>query len=262
MRTVVLLACLLAATVALGGCLSGGQINDEIKKANYCSVDSDCVMEIFGCPFGCGSYVNKAELDRLEKLVSDYHSAQPLACVYGCVSPPSKPACREGVCVASICELNREYAERECECPAGSTGKIYEKFKCVIREDNSEKIPRLCEADREFSEKIRTARGCADRGEPECFDGWSSTSYYDTMLAGRVQTEEEKQSVEIPEELANAIMATQSTSTCSCESPVSYYLSLNGTGQKQTDCETFYSTVEDYNFSCDGCLMEWKTSCC
>ena len=42
-------------------------IAKNINEANYCSIDEDCIIVDFGCPFGCGSYVNRnADVDGMK----------------------------------------------------------------------------------------------------------------------------------------------------------------------------------------------------
>jgi len=72
--------------------LRESKIKQEIDKANYCNVDSDCVDAGGKCPFGCYAYVNKDEVNRISDLIGSYNSK----CVYGCVS-----------CPTAICENNK-----------------------------------------------------------------------------------------------------------------------------------------------------------
>ncbi|NCC71551.1 hypothetical protein EOM09_08320 [bacterium] len=68
------------------------QINYEIKKANYCEIDSDCINAGGKCPFGCYIYINKNEFEKISKLISNYESN----CVYDCIN-----------CEKAICENNK-----------------------------------------------------------------------------------------------------------------------------------------------------------
>ncbi|MDD3263338.1 MAG: hypothetical protein PHT94_00415 [Candidatus Nanoarchaeia archaeon] len=56
-------------------------IKNEIKKANYCEEDLDCIDAGSKCPFGCFNYVNKNEVERISNLIESYNSN----CVYGCL---------------------------------------------------------------------------------------------------------------------------------------------------------------------------------
>lgn len=69
-------------------------IRNEIKKANYCEIDSDCVDAGGKCPFGCYVYVNKNEVDKISKLIRSFDSK----CIYGCVSI-SNVICKDKKCV-------------------------------------------------------------------------------------------------------------------------------------------------------------------
>jgi len=74
------------------------KIESEIKKANYCNVNSDCVNAGGKCPFGCWVYVNKNEVARVSELINSFDSN----CVYGCVSCPTA-VCENKKCQA-VCE--------------------------------------------------------------------------------------------------------------------------------------------------------------
>lgn len=70
------------------------KIKSEIKKANYCEIDSDCVDVGGKCPFGCYVYVNKNEVEKISKLIESYDSN----CIYGCV------LCKTVVCQDNKCK--------------------------------------------------------------------------------------------------------------------------------------------------------------
>lgn len=132
---------LTALVITASGCVSESAIKSEIENANYCSADSDCTIALFGCPFGCGSYVNKnADINHIKFLVAAYKSTN-FGCMYDCMSPPF-PVCSNSKCVARVCELNKEYKEfdsmedgtafRACNCPANSMPKKANgKLACV-----------------------------------------------------------------------------------------------------------------------------------
>jgi hypothetical protein len=88
------------------------KINREIHKANYCTTDGDCVILQGSCPFGCGVYVNKTEIEDLRQQMIDYHQkmeARNLArCVYNCNQVVS-PICSSGKCLPKKCEMNMRY---------------------------------------------------------------------------------------------------------------------------------------------------------
>ena len=71
-------------------------IISAIDKANYCNVDSDCVDAGGKCPFGCGVYVNKDEVNHISKLIESFHSR----CIYDCVF------CRKIICENNKCKCD------------------------------------------------------------------------------------------------------------------------------------------------------------
>jgi len=68
-------------------------IKSQIKKANYCEINSDCIDAGGKCPFGCYVYVNKNEVDKISNLIQSFNSK----CVYGCISN-STVICEDNVC--------------------------------------------------------------------------------------------------------------------------------------------------------------------
>lgn len=68
-------------------------IKNEIQKANYCTIDSDCVDAGGKCPFGCYAYVNKNEVQRISNLINSFESK----CVYGCIT------CQSAQCINNTC---------------------------------------------------------------------------------------------------------------------------------------------------------------
>jgi hypothetical protein len=74
-------------------------IKEQIDRANYCTVDADCVDAGGRCPFGCYAYVNTAEVDKIRGLIQGFESN----CEYGCISCPSA-VCMEGKC-KEVCDL-------------------------------------------------------------------------------------------------------------------------------------------------------------
>lgn len=74
---------LLGSLIVLTGCMSAeAQIKQEISKANYCDVASDCVDAGGKCPFGCYAFVNKSEVDRIKTMIEGYEST----CTYSCLA--------------------------------------------------------------------------------------------------------------------------------------------------------------------------------
>ena len=109
---------LVAALLAVGGIfllkvLGSGllvyectQLESEIKasigNANYCNVDSDCVVLGTGtCPFGCFSLVNKnVETQTIQEKIGQYEKMSCSTCIYDCIVSPSQ---REIKCINNQC---------------------------------------------------------------------------------------------------------------------------------------------------------------
>jgi len=72
--------------------LKRSYIKNEIYKASYCKVDSDCQALEPKCPFGCAIYVNKENADRISELLKSYDSN----CVYSCIE--TRPSCENNRC--------------------------------------------------------------------------------------------------------------------------------------------------------------------
>lgn len=75
----------------------------DIERANYCEADSDCKIAGFNCPFGCWSYTNKNEVDKLLKMTRKWQEySSDYACDYSCnylTEAEQNPTCVEGKCV-------------------------------------------------------------------------------------------------------------------------------------------------------------------
>jgi len=79
---------------------SESNIKKLIGDANYCRVDSDCVLSTeFWCPFGCYQVFNKnADLTEIREEVKKYGNNCP-QCEYSCFALSEyQIACRENVC--------------------------------------------------------------------------------------------------------------------------------------------------------------------
>ena len=85
--------------------IKAAYIIKEIRKANYCQIDSDCQDAFAGtggqCPFGCHAFVNKDEAERIGGLVDSFDST----CVYSCMKCPTT-RCDNGICTA-VCDERR-----------------------------------------------------------------------------------------------------------------------------------------------------------
>ena len=60
--------------------LSEEYIRNRIDKANYCNTKDDCERVNSKCPFGCHIFVNKNEVDGINRLINLY----PRTCLYRC----------------------------------------------------------------------------------------------------------------------------------------------------------------------------------
>jgi hypothetical protein len=104
------------------------QIINKIARANYCSNDVDCIIVDFGCPFGCGSYVNRnASISPIKEQIQAYYDVYG-RCSYECVRL-FLPKCENSKCTPKICETGKYYSASiylngynaiECKCPEGT----------------------------------------------------------------------------------------------------------------------------------------------
>jgi hypothetical protein len=82
--------------------LDKGAITAEIERANYCQTDTDCKVAGFNCPFGCWSYVNKSEIDKLLDMTKKWQQySSDYNCDYSCsylTEAELNPACVENKC--------------------------------------------------------------------------------------------------------------------------------------------------------------------
>ena len=94
-------------------------IQEDISEANYCGEDSECIIVNFGCPFGCGSFVNKnANIEIIRDKIAKY---QNIPCKYNCITPKN-PRCINNRCTIPTCKLNKIFDNMptDCKCPSGS----------------------------------------------------------------------------------------------------------------------------------------------
>ena len=86
---------------------------NAIASANFCEANSDCSIARFGCPFGCYSAVNKAELPSLKRKADGLKNCQ--SCIYMC---PSIGTGGKAVCVFNQCLLRKgSIFDEEIEAP-------------------------------------------------------------------------------------------------------------------------------------------------
>ena len=97
MRTAI---CLFLVAVAAAACSpTEEEVRQEIQDANHCDVPTDCVNVGGRCPFGCDTWVNAAEEERILDLIEEYRASASPHCDYSC-EEPAPPDCVEGECVS------------------------------------------------------------------------------------------------------------------------------------------------------------------
>lgn len=85
-----------------GQCPAIEDIKKEIENANYCTVDKDCLVTFFGCPFGCGGYVNaKTDIPALKAKIDKYYECMDINCKNNCIPVP-EPVCVDNKCLGDI----------------------------------------------------------------------------------------------------------------------------------------------------------------
>lgn len=95
-------------------------IKQELVKANYCEIASDCTDVGAKCPFGCYLYVNNVEAPRLKKMVEGFSST----CQYSCI------AIKGVECVRNTCKVIPEAPAQQD--PEGNVGAACtEDAECV-----------------------------------------------------------------------------------------------------------------------------------
>ncbi len=101
-KTIMILAALIIILVVLPllwfeviGPRWSNSIRAEIDAANYCSIDSDCVLEYFD-GVTCGSYVNKNEVAQIYSDIKLYRLIDYGGCMGGALPPPK---CENNKCV-------------------------------------------------------------------------------------------------------------------------------------------------------------------
>jgi hypothetical protein len=83
-------------------CPAFDDVAKEIEDANYCAADKDCLVTFFGCPFGCGGYVNaKTDIPALKARIDKYYECMDINCVNNCIPVP-EPICVNNKCIGNI----------------------------------------------------------------------------------------------------------------------------------------------------------------
>jgi hypothetical protein len=83
-------------------CPAFDDVAKEIEDANYCAADKDCLVTFFGCPFGCGGYVNaKTDIPALKARIDKYYECMDINCANKCIPVP-EPICLNNKCIGNI----------------------------------------------------------------------------------------------------------------------------------------------------------------
>ena len=93
----ILISMILLPLILIVGCTNESYIKKEIEKANYCEIDSDCVLISSECPFGCYQAININEKQKVISLLESYKPGSE-KCVYGCLY------CEKVICVDKRCQ--------------------------------------------------------------------------------------------------------------------------------------------------------------
>lgn len=87
---------MILSVLLISSCSTEDSIQKQIDEANFCSVDSDCTYAGSKCPFGCYVYVNKAESEKITKLIDSFDSK----CIYDCMVFENV-TCIKGKCIVN-----------------------------------------------------------------------------------------------------------------------------------------------------------------
>ncbi len=194
------------------------------------NVPEDCdMMYAFGDR--CRQYASCEVIDGKCQLVKSEKFEECKACAEGCSED-----FKDDIIKASQCES-----------------------ECVkyIPQNISQSVIDLCKKEGEFSESVRSSPECIGK-DWKCVDGWIMIVYYDRRLTNATKLEP---SLHKPKELINATIAEYSKSVCNCRTPISYHILIENKLEENT-CENFYKFIEDYNSSCNDCVLTWETECC
>ena len=73
------------------------EINKLISESKYCEIDSDCKLASLGCPFGCVTAINAANVQLVVSAANAYHDQSCTQCMYKC-GHASKAECENQKC--------------------------------------------------------------------------------------------------------------------------------------------------------------------
>lgn len=86
-----------------GHCEAETQIKLLLSSPQTCQKNEDCLVQHYGCPFGCRSYVSQETHAQVQPLKTLFEAQCGNSCVYRCGAPPEPmmPACIEGLCTSA-----------------------------------------------------------------------------------------------------------------------------------------------------------------
>ncbi|MCH2038528.1 MAG: hypothetical protein MK137_08060 [Rickettsiales bacterium] len=78
---------------------SEANIKETIAQSNLCSVDADCIVASFPCPFNCEpvGFINKLKAEEVRILIGDYHYTCDV-CISDCRQEVTTAKCINGTC--------------------------------------------------------------------------------------------------------------------------------------------------------------------
>ncbi len=136
-------------------------IERAITEAQYCEVKSDCVQVESKCPFGCYTFVNKKEADRIQTLIDTYESRCAYLCLelkgYDCVNNKCKALySNEGINRAELLEnCTKDVSKRVDDTAFDSENKIVTIYLWDEESQDSIPLKLLYEPETDFA-------GCSD----------------------------------------------------------------------------------------------------
>lgn len=138
MKTIILLAGLVALIVLISGCTqppngnipvpTEEQMRQELEKANYCSVKGDCARARCAYPLGC-PLVNQAEKERINTLLKAYVESKPVWRDY--VTLPGVIYCEDEKCIERVATQLGDACEEDSHCQIISCGQ----YRGICREN-------------------------------------------------------------------------------------------------------------------------------
>ena len=74
------------------------EIRKIINKSKSCKTSNECTIIYLGCPFGCGTALNKSNENSVVKATNEYHAKSCNACMYKC-KHITKAECINNKCI-------------------------------------------------------------------------------------------------------------------------------------------------------------------